>query len=132
MRTVGPVVFVLVLGVAFSIVGATGLAGFWGVQDAPGGEKVEGNLEEEAGNSPADNPDELQGDVGVSGGENNIISLIINGAKILGGAAAAIGLLPLTLIELGMPPYAATPVGLFLQIIVGIGIIQFVSGRIYK
>lgn len=129
MRTTAPVVFVLALGVAFAIVGATGIAGIWGVQDAPGGDRVEGNLKDNAGDSPAGNDDTFDGQVGRSGGETNLIGLVISGLGILASAAAAIVLLPLTLTDLGFPAYAAFPIGLFLQVIVGIGIVEFASGR---
>jgi len=129
MRTTAPVVFVLALGVAFAVFGSTGLAGVWGVADAPGGEQVESNLNQSAANSSAGNPSEFDGQVGESDGETNLIGLTIASLDIIASAGAAVVLLPVTLISLGMPAYAAVPLGLFLQVIVGIGIVEFATGR---
>jgi hypothetical protein len=131
VRTIAFVIFVFALGVSFSIVGATGIADTWGLVDAPGGGEVERQLEDSAANSSAGNEDQLSGDVGKSGGETNLIGLVVAGVQTIGRVAAAIILLPLTLVELGMPVYAAVPVGFFAQIITGIGIVEFATGREY-
>lgn len=131
MRTTAPVVFVLALGVAFAIVGTTGIAATWGLTDTPGGDGVESNLNQSAANSSAGESGNFEGDVGQSGDDTSLLGLTITGISIIASAAGAIVLLPITLTNLGMPAYAAIPLGFFLQVIVGIGIVEFATGRQY-
>jgi hypothetical protein len=128
MRTIAAVVFVLALGVSFSIVSATGLAGVLGADRAPDGSQVESQLEESNSSVPIDNSDEFAGGVSQTG-DANLIGLIITGFDLLGNVAVGVALLPLTLARLGLPIYAAAPLGLFIQAITGIGLIEFASNR---
>lgn len=75
-----------------------------------------------------DNP-RINGSASTSNGESDIVGLVISGAQ---GVVAFVGmlvLLPLELQRLGFPQWFAYPVGLAVQIIGSIGIIQFASNR---
>jgi len=128
MRTIAALVFVLALGVSFSIVSATGLAGVLGADRAPDGSQVEQNLDESAGQSPVGDDDALAGGVSQTG-DANLIGVIITAGELAADFAAGVILLPVTLSNLGLPLYAAAPLGLFIQTITGIGVIEFLSNR---
>jgi len=128
MRTIAALVFVLALGVSFSIVSATGLAGVLGADRAPDGSQVEQNLDNAAGQSPVDNPDKLAGGIAQTG-DANLIGVIITAGDLVAGFLTGVILLPVTLSNLGLPLYAAAPLGLFIQTISGIGLIEFFTNR---
>jgi len=130
MRTIGPIVFVFALAVSLAMLTGAGVPQLWGV-DAPDDQGTTTALNDSANSSAAGNKDAVGGSVGKSGGETNIIGLVISSAGAIGRAAANVVLLPLALVELGMPAWAAAPIGLFLQIIVGIGVIEFATGRVW-
>lgn len=128
MRTIAAAVFVLALGVSFSIVTATGLAGVLGADQAPDGSQVQGQLEDANESSPLGNPDSFSGDIPQSG-DANLIGLIITGLDLAAAFLVGVLLLPVTLANLGLPLYAAVPLGLFTQAITGIGLIEFATNR---
>jgi hypothetical protein len=128
MRTIAATVFVLALGVSFSIVSATGLAGVLGADRAPDGSEVEQNLNESAGQSPAGDDDSLAGGVSQTG-DANLIGVIITAGGLISDFAVGVLLLPVTLNRLGLPWYAAAPLGLLAQTITGIGVIEFFTNR---
>lgn len=128
MRTIAALVFVLALGVSFSIVSATGLAGVLGADRAPDGSQVEKNLGSSAGQSPVGDPDSLTGGVSQTG-DANLVGVIITAGGLASDFAVGVLLLPVTLSNLGLPLYAAAPLGLFIQTITGIGVIEFFINR---
>lgn len=128
MRTIAALVFVLALGVSFSIVSATGLAGVLGADRAPDGSQVEENLNSSAGQSPLGDQDSLTGGISQTG-DANLIGVIITAGGLAADFAIGVLLLPVTLSNLGLPLYAAAPLGLFIQTITGIGVIEFFINR---
>lgn len=128
MRTIAAAVFALALGVSFSIVTATGLAGVLGADRAPDGSKVEGQLEQANESAPIDNPGEFTGGISQTG-DANLIGLIITGFGLISDIVVGVALLPITLANLGLPLYAAVPIGLFTQAVTGIGLVEFATNR---
>ena len=132
MRTIPVIAFVLSLGVAFAVVSGSGVgATIFGVQNQdPGAEK--------ALNDSQDDTQLEEGDGGgISGsvfGDNEptVVGLVLSAGKAVISVATAVALLPFVLVNLGLPTYFAAPVGLFAQIVVGIGVFQFVTGRVWE
>jgi hypothetical protein len=131
MRTIPIVAFVLALGVAFAIISGSGI-----------GASIFGVKEQDAGTQDAlnDSTNETQleeDDGGITGsvlGDNEptIVGLVLSAGSAVVSVATAVVLLPLVLSNLGFPVYFAAPVGLFAQIVVGIGVFQFVTGRTWE
>jgi hypothetical protein len=67
-----------------------------------------------------------------SGGSDNIVGVVLSGVSYLTEFAALVALLPLELQALGFPVWFAAPIGLLVQALAGIGIVQFAAGRIYR
>jgi hypothetical protein len=128
MRTIAATVFILALGVSFSIVTATGLAGVLGADRAPDGSEAQEQLQRANDSVPIDNPDSFVGGVSQTG-DANLIGLIISGFGLISDVVVGVVKLPVTLMNLGLPSYAAIPIGLFTQAITGIGLIEFASNR---
>lgn len=132
MRTIPIVAFVLALGVAFAIISGSGIgASIFGVegqdagtQDALNDSTNETKLEEEDGGG-------ISGSV-LGDNEPTIVGLVLSAGSAVVSVATAVVLLPLVLSNLGFPVYFAAPVGLFAQIVVGIGVFQFVTGRVWE
>lgn len=81
-----------------------------------------------AKSSPIQNGN-FSGDVGQNDGDESIIGFIINGGSAVLDAMVFVATLPIQLNQLGLPWYAAYPAGGFLEIVGGIGFIQFLTGR---
>lgn len=130
MDTKLPVILVLSLAVAAAMWGGSGIAA--DLTTNPAGDlQSDGNFEEEANDSSISDDGEFEGPV-ASNEEGNIVGLIISGGRSIAGVFALAVLLPGELIALGIPAWAALPLGLLAQMIVGIGIIQFVTGRVFR
>lgn len=124
MRTIAPVLLVLCIGVSGAMIGASGFEDAWGTP-APS----TAGAQEELENSTSVNPNEKPIEGPVSSGESNIVGLIADGLKSLAGIAAAVAVLPVTLINLGFPGWFAVPIGSLVYMIAGVGIIQFATNR---
>jgi len=66
------------------------------------------------------------------GGVIAMVFLVITAAKQLFSIIMMVVLLPIQLRDLGFPAMFAFPVGLIVQIVASIGILQFLSGRVYR
>lgn len=64
--------------------------------------------------------------------EGSIVGFVVGGARSIVKFATLVGLLPLTLVDIGFPKWFAYPVGTITNILLSIGLIQFVTGRILK
>lgn len=127
MRTIYTVLAVIALGVAASFVTAG-----W---DQAVGVDVDTGL---------DSPDELEEQAskhnpqdGVSGSASNaddgdIVGLIIGGGKQIATIAGMAIMLPWELRDLGLPGWAAAPLGFAVQIVVVVGVIQFAVNREWR
>jgi hypothetical protein len=128
MRTTFPLAVVLCLAVALIMFSGSGFNALVDGSQSPG--PVGDALAEKADSSPA-----KSGNVSVSrsaSDEGSIAGLILGGTKTIFSTFALLAFLPSTLQRLGFPLWFATPVGSLVYIVVGVGIAQFVSGRIYQ
>jgi hypothetical protein len=118
---------VLCIGVAGAMISMSGFADVWGTPQPETG-AAQDALEEQ---SEAVNPAGPEGSASgpVSSGESSIVGLIVDGSRSLAGLAAAVALLPLTLMNLGLPGWFALPVGSLAYIVTGIGVIEFATNR---
>ena len=132
MRTIPVVLFVLSLGVSFAIIGGAGVgASIFGVGSQDAG--TQEALDDAQKNTSLNKSDDggLRGDV-QGNNEPTVVGLVLSAGKAVVNVALVVGLLPYVLINLGFPAYFAVPVGGFAQIVVGIGVFQFVTGRIWE
>lgn len=67
-----------------------------------------------------------------AGSDSSIVGIAIGGAQQIAGILVLVGYWPAALQTLGFPGWFATPVGIIAQLIVGIGLFQFATGRIYE
>lgn len=133
MRSIAFVIFVFALGASFAIVQGAGFADAAGFSaNVPGGEDVQSQLGSAANDSAAGDSTDLSGDVQNVGGEGNIVSVIISGAQIFARAGGAVVALPSTLASLILPEYASNPIGTFIVVIVGLGLVQAAAGRLWR
>ncbi len=125
MRTIAFVLVVFSIGVAVTMVTASGFAGVWGAE--PPQSQVAQEELQNASNSSNPNADPIQGPV--SSGESSLTGIIVDGFSSIFDFAGAVVALPATLMDLGFPGWFAKPVGRIAQLIAGIGGIQFATGR---
>jgi hypothetical protein len=122
------VALVLSIGVAALMFSASGYADVTGSDPTAGlgpvGENVETQANESAVNSGVEGA--------ASGSDEPLINFILSGGGALLTTAKLVVSLPQALQGLGFPVWFARPVGFFVTIGTGIGIIQFISGRIYQ
>lgn len=128
MRTLAAVVFVLALGVSFSVVGSgAGVAIFGQDANSNGGLGPMDQLNESGTEENADVSGDVAGD-----DEANIVGFIIDGTGFVLGTAVSVVIVPTTLIALGVPPYIAWPIGSLLMFLASVGVIQFATGRVWR
>ena len=134
MRTKSVVGVVLCFGLAFAMIGgAQGFAGIFG--ENPDGHQTTDALDEIAEDAGVGEPDEDESgplDSDLAGdNEPTLVGVAISGGQFATSLVAAVALLPVTLIQLGLPAYAAIPLGGMAQIVALIGLVQFVRGTEY-
>jgi hypothetical protein len=127
MRTTYPLALVVCIAIVAAVVS---LSGFWGavglVDDRPGASQA---VNQSAGEY---NPNEgLDGEAAAQD-DGNIVGLILSGGSDTFDLLSLINLLPNTLMWLGMPRFAALPLGWAGQILAFIGGIQFALGRVLQ
>jgi hypothetical protein len=127
VRTTFPLAAILCIALAAAFFAGSGFNAI--VDGEANVEQVSDEVNDTA-NDSVGGPGELSGSR--SGGDDSIVGLAIAGARNVGTFMALILLLPLTLQELGFPAWFALPVGGVLEIIVSIGVIQFVVGRVLR
>lgn len=129
MRTIAPMAAVLALAVAGAMLGASGFAGAWGAEPPTTAAGAQDKLNSSAGDiQPSNNP--VSGPVSSSDG--SVIGLIASGLGSVTDVAGMVALLPVVLTNLGFPSWFAYPLGLLAQLLAGIGIIQFATGRRWR
>jgi hypothetical protein len=129
MRTTWGVFLVLAIGASALMFGLSG----YGAQYSDDPSQGLGPIGEDV-NKSAENSSVRGGGVegAASGSDEPLISFILNGASVILETAKLVVALPLALINLGFPAWFAIPVGSIVSIVTSIGIIQFITGRIYK
>lgn len=125
MRTITPVMIVMCIGLAGAMVSGAGLADAWGTdppQTAAAQEQLNKNSDRvDPQGTPVKGP--------VSSGDSDLVGVIVNGITSLVKTAAAVAVMPVTLMNLSFPIWFAVPVGSFGTLLVGIGIVEFASNR---
>jgi hypothetical protein len=125
MRTLASVLVVFAIAVAGSMMALSGFGAVWGA-DPPQTQAAQDQLDDSAAQAnPNDEP--ISGPV--SSGESDIVGLIANGSSAIVDFAAAVVLLPITLIKMGFPAWFALPIGSVAYLIAGVGAIEFVTNR---
>jgi hypothetical protein len=125
MRTVFPLVLVLSIGIAAAFFAGSG---FNAVVDGDQNiDPIETEIDQRANQSAAGSGDFSADRSGTD--EGSIVGLVVGGAQDVVKFTSLVALLPITLNQLGFPGWFAFSVGGVLQIIVSIGILQFVTGR---
>ena len=130
MRTRDVVGVVLCFGLAFSLLSGSGI-GAVVFAESPDGDQTTRALDDIADDADLEEDEENSGFVASVFGDNEptIIGLVLEAGQFFTGLAVAVALLPVTLIELGLPSYAAIPLGSIAQIIAFVGVAQFITGR---
>lgn len=125
MRTIAPVMVVMALGVAGMMLGMSGFNDAWGAP-APQTSAAQEELNQSAERvDPQETP--ISGPV--SAADSSTVGLIASALGTITDMVAAVVVLPLTLINLGFPPFFAVPLGLLAQLITGVGLIEFAVNR---
>jgi hypothetical protein len=128
MRTTFP--FVLVLALAITG-GFFAQSGFNDIIDGEANvEPLTENVEQAANESPAGTGNFTADRGGTD--EGSVVGLIVSGAQDTLNFVQLALLLPITIRELGFPGWFAFTIGPSLQLIVSIGILQFVTGRQFR
>jgi len=127
-RTLFPIVAVLALGVALLMMQGSGFnALVTGSQTAgPLGDAISAQGESSPANEGSLNATRS------AAGEGSIAGLILGGSSAALDVVGLLALLPVTLEKLGFPTWFAFPIGSVVYIISGLGIAQFVSGRVFR
>lgn len=128
MRTLYPALVVLALGAATVMWGLGGFGALYGADDPAEGLDSGGELEKQANDSAADDDNSFGGSASNSG-DGDIVGLIISGLGYVADFFGMVVLLPWELAELGFPWWFAAPVGSISQLLVGLGIVQWATGR---
>jgi hypothetical protein len=128
MRTTFPLAVVLCLGVALLLFSGSGFNAIVSGSQSPG--PLGDALGQQADQSPVQD-----GSISVrrsASDEGSVAGLILGGSQSAFQALNLLAFFPQTLQRLGFPTWFALPVGSLVYVVVGIGIAQFVSGRIYE
>ena len=128
MRTKGVVGVVLSFSLAFALMSGSGIGPAVFGED-PGGAEVSGVVEDASEDASLDEDDggliaDIAGD-----DEPSIVGLVLSTGAFLTSLLVSVALLPVTLMRLGFPTYAAVPLGGIAQILAFIGLAQFLTGR---
>lgn len=127
MRTNAVWFIVMALGIASLMWGLSGVGGVLSGPSAADDLSSGDELESQAPGTP-----QINGSADTNSGESDIVGLILAGGA---GVANFIGmaiLLPIELQRLGFPHWFAYPIGLGVQFLATIGLVQFVTNRVMR
>jgi hypothetical protein len=129
VRTTWGVFLVLAIGVSALMFGLSGYGAQYQDDPSSGLGPIGEDVEKQANESSVDGGG-IEGSA--SGSDEPLISFILQGGGILLSTAKLVVSLPIALINLGFPTWCAVPVGSLVSIATSIGIIQFITGRVYR
>ena len=123
---------VLSLGVAFAMLSGAGIGAVFGEDpdDHDTTRAIEALEEDASVEQDAEGGGGVSADV-AGDSEPTLVGLAISAGAFAVQLVVAVGLLPVTLMELGFPYYAAYPLGIIAQSVALIGLFQFVRGTEY-
>lgn len=128
VRTAFLLTVALSIGLAMAFFAGSGFNGLvTGSQDTgPLSEDIK-----EQGNQSVLNDDEnISSDR--TGSSGSLAGLILSSARAIGEIVGLVSLLPVTLQRLGFPSWFAVPLGSVVYIVAGLGVVQFLSGRVLE
>jgi hypothetical protein len=128
MRTTFPIVLVLALGITAAFFAGSGFNGI--VDGNQNVDPVESEINQRANQSAAGTGN-FSADRGGTD-EGSIVGLVVSGARDIVQFTSLLALVPITLDQIGFPQWFALPIGGVLQIVISIGILQFVTGREFR
>lgn len=128
MRTTFLLATVLCLGVAMALFAGSGFNALVEGSQAPG--PLADSVEEQGNQSVVNDNENISSDR--TGSSGSLAGLILSSARTIGEIVGLVSLLPITLQRLGFPAWFALPIGSLAYIIAGVGIVQFLSGRILQ
>lgn len=120
----------LCLAVAFGLFAGSGFNAIVGVDNA-GGDQATDELQDQADDSAVDEEEDVEGSRAASD-EGSLVGVIISAGQSIMEITTMVALLPLTLRNLGFPAWFAAPIGSLVYVVSGIGILQFITGRVYE
>lgn len=126
INTKYPLVFVIALGAGVLMIQMSGFMSVATGPDPTSGLESPGKL-----NSSAENASGIEGDAS-SSNDGDIVGLIISGVSNFGRLLGMYVLLPWELMDLGLPRYAAYPIGVITQILGGIALWQLAGNRVFR
>jgi len=129
VRTTWGVFLVLAIGVSALMFGLSGYGAQYQDDPSQGLGPIGEDVTDQANKSSVEGGG-VEG--AASGSDEPLINFILEGGSILLSTAKLVVALPVALINLGFPSWFAVPVGSIVTIGTSIGIIQFITGRIYK
>lgn len=125
MKTVYPLVLILAMAMAGVMLSMSGF------NEEVGTNKHSSSLTDEF-ESVAGNVSVNQEDPGIVGSVATMLTLVVTAVSQLFNIIVFLLLLPLELRGLGFPGFFAYPIGLSVQILGSIGILQFAAGRMLR
>jgi len=121
------------MGLATMMLTGSGAAAYF---LADGGDTtLQDSVTEKAEGGPIGGEGEDTGLSGSAESENNpgsIVGLVIAGGKLITSFVSLVTLLPFKLQQMGFPYWAAYPVGLSVQLLGSISVVQVVTGRVVR
>lgn len=128
MRTTFLLATVLCIGLAMALFAGSGFNALVQGSQAPG--PLADSVEEQGNQSVINENQSVSSDR--TGSSGSLAGLILSSARTIGEIVGLVSLLPFTLQRLGFPAWFALPIGSVAYIIAGIGVVQFLSGRIFQ
>lgn len=132
MQTKYPLFLVLAIAGATLIWTASGMGAVYGASDPIGSSSPAADqLEDQVNDSAVGTNGSFDADVRRST-DGGIVGMIVTGSQFIVTFGKIVVFLPLQLQQIGLPAFAAGPLGLLAQALVALGIVQFLSDRVYR
>jgi hypothetical protein len=130
MRTTPALLIVFAFASGILLFQLSGVGALFGVGD-PTSDLQSGERFQEEGNETVleEEGDQFQPD---TRGSDNLVGFIISSVGIVFSYVQLVVLFPIELRNLGLPRYAAIPIGLLTQTLVVFGVVEFASGRVWS
>lgn len=128
VRTAFLMAIVLSIGVMMTLFAGSGFNALVTGSQSPGqlSERIQGQADESTLNDDQNITSDRTGSSG------SVAGLVLSSARRVGNVIGLVSMLPITLQRLGFPRWFALPVGSVVYIIAGLGLVQFLSGRIFR
>lgn len=131
MQTKYPLFLVLAIAGATLIWTASGMGLVYGTSNPVGDDSPAADeLQDQVNDSAVAENGSFDADVRRTT-EGGIVGMIVSGGQYITTFAKVVVFLPFQLSNLGLPGYAAGPIGVLAQVLVAVGVVQFLSDRRY-